>query len=108
MNTYIIENFTELLHRGVQIVSYPLQHAYLQIREDTIHIFDRQSRYKIPIRDIYKIRFNTRHYTISLLFKDAKKVVLRLQTRNSLQLFYKYLLMLLTHKRIDMSIEDVL
>ncbi len=112
MNMYIIDNFCRLLRSGIQIVRSPLAHSYFKLENNVISIFTdpiNKAPYKTyNICDIHIIRLNTIHYTISMLFKDADKIVVGLSSHRSLQLFYKYFLMLLEHKLVSVDVEDVL
>ena len=107
MDTMIINNFSELMGRGLEIVYHPLPYKYIKMEQDYLYIFKDTLKHTYCIKDLQIIRYNIYYNTICLIFKNADTVVLRLPKRRGAGLFYKYFMMLLEYKYIPITLQTM-
>ena len=103
----IINNFSELMGRGLEIVYHPQPYEYIKMEQDYLYIFKDNFTRKYLIKDLQIIRYNIYYNTICLIFKNADTIVLRLPKKRAAALFYKYFMMVLEYKYIPITIQTM-
>lgn len=108
MSHTIIHNFEKLMSRGLSIVYYPSHLNVIKIENDTIFVTNPGTCKKYYIHDVETIRTNEHYRTVSIIFKSGEQVGVKFMKKRATTLFYKYLIMWLEHKHIDVMIQSIL